>query len=503
MIPSSELCRFNWKFAKPTMNDSAKLREILEQSPAGVSIITRDRFDRLFINSRMIELLGIEGREDTPGIETFVHAEDYNQVMRLLAEGVVINDAEYERRRVDDGRIWWSLMHARPTEFEGRQAGIVWLYDISKRKVAETKLQQLTSIQSDWLWEIDQNLDIVSFSENFYAMSGYAPSQIEGVGMKEWGRMSNASPATYDKFLETLEARQPVRNIEFERLDDSGSKWVRINAAPIRDGDAFKGYYGSTTDITELRKTQERLTETERAAALGGMVAGVAHEINTPLGVSVTALSIMAKDGEETNQAFENGKLAKSDLVNFFKGFQENIGILDGNLQRAANLVRNFKQVAVDQTSDQPRRINLYDYVEQIIASLSPRFKSTSHQIMHEGERNAETDTYPGAIAQIITNLLENSLNHAYEDNDAGILKIAIEKTAHEIRLIYSDDGKGMAPDVVKRIFEPFFTTARGQGGSGLGMHIVHNLVVQRLMGTIDCHSQPGKGMTVEITFPA
>jgi PAS domain S-box-containing protein len=483
--------------------ESFRLREILEQSPVGVSIIKRDRFERLFINSRMIELLGIAGREHTPGIDTFVREADYHWVMEQLAAGAVVDAAEFERRRVDDGRIWWSSMHARPTVFEGREAGIIWLYDISTIKRLEQKFRLLATTQSDWIWELDKNLRVIAFSDNFYEQTGFTPSQIEGLGMEEWGRMSRATPESYARFLHCVTTRQPVRDLVFEREDSHGRKWVRLNATPVWEGETFMGYLGSTTDITELRQAQNRLVETERAAALGGLVAGVAHEINTPLGVNVTAVSVLERDVSILRKAYADGTMTRESLERFLNSCGEATKILGENLRRAAGLVRNFKQVAVDQTSDQPRMVNLRDYVEQVIKTLSPRISKSRHKVVVAGDADIEIESFPGAIAQIVTNLIENALIHGFRDRNApGTIEIRIDRSGGTIHLSCRDDGVGMTPEIANRAFEPFFTTSRGQGGSGLGLSIVRNLVAQRLGGTIDCRTAPGRGTTIEIAIP-
>jgi PAS domain S-box-containing protein len=484
------------------MDEESGLRELLAQSPHGVSIITRDHFERLFINTRMIELLGIKGQEDTPGIDTFVNPAEFEHMMRQFAAGKTIDGTEHARRRIDNGEIWWSLVHGRPTEFEGREAGIMWVTDITPRKMTEFKLERLTSAQSDWLWEIDEKLNIVSFSENFYERSGFKKDQICGMNMRAFGELQRVNPETFARLMDDLEARKPISNVEFERWDGAENQWIRLNAAPVWEDNVFSGYYGSTTDITELRKTQNRLVNTERAVALGGMVAGVAHEINTPLGVAVTALSVLESEFSRIKSKYEEGKFSRSAFESFLETGGEGFSMLRENLRRAAELVQNFKQVAVDQSSDAPRRINLKNYIESVISNLSPRLKPTRHAVIVEGDDDIDIDTYPGAIAQIITNFLENSILHAYDDGQVGAIKIAITQRADDIRVVYADDGKGMPPEIVRRVFEPFFTTARGQGGSGLGMHIIQNLVTQRLNGSIDCTSTVGHGIKVEIVMP-
>jgi PAS domain S-box-containing protein len=390
--------------------------------------------------------------------------------------------------------------------FEGRKAAIIWLYDITKRVVVENRLERLMSAQSDWLWEIDENLRIVNFTENFHKRTGYTQKQIHGLPMEAFGKLVGADPKAFRSFLGDLKAHRPIRNVELERLDGD-QHWVRLNAAPVWEGGVFTGYLGSTTDITELRRTQNRLVETERAAALGGMVAGVAHEINTPLGVSVTALSVLASEVEKIKSNFDEGKLSRNAFQEYLETGEEGFRMLRENLQRTSELVKNFKQVAVDQSSDAKREINLKHYIEQVVSNLEPRFKMLLHTVEVTGDEDIVVETYPGAIAQIVTNLIENSIVHAFDDDEAGKMKFFLAAkldnvSSEEAQLVYTDNGRGMEPEVARRVFEPFFTTARGKGGSGLGMHIIQNLVTQQLNGLIDCNSRAGNGITVEISLP-
>ena len=481
------------------MDEERKLREILMDSPVGISIVARDPWERLFVNARMLELLGPSTHK---GPKSFVHPEEFEIMMRPIREGKVVDSAIYERRRVEDGRIWWSIMHARPIVFEGRDAEVIWLHDITKRKQVEIKLKQLMSAQSDWLWEIDENLRVVEFSDNFHKISGFTVAQIKGLSMREFGDLTRADPNIFGAFLADLDARRPVKNLEMCRGNGSDEQWVRLNAAPVWEGETFKGYFGSTKNITDLRKAQNRLVITERAVALGGMVAGVAHEINTPLGIAVTALSVLEAEFNAIKLKYEAGEFTRNALEAYFETCEEGIGMLSGNLRRAAELVQNFKQVAVDQSSDAPRKINLYSYIQQVVFNLAPKWKSAGHEVSIEGDQNIVTETYPGAIGQIITNLVENSLVHGFDEGAAGHLKISVTVKVEEIQIDYADNGKGMGTEIVQKIFEPFFTTARGRGGSGLGMHIIQNLVMHRLNGSIDCTSQIGQGMSVKIKFP-
>jgi NO-binding membrane sensor protein with MHYT domain/nitrogen-specific signal transduction histidine kinase len=255
--------------------------------------------------------------------------------------------------------------------------------------------------------------------------------------------------------------------------------------------------------LIELQRMQKTLVETEKMASLGGLVAGVAHEINTPIGVSVTASSHLNDEVCKLTTLVSSGELKKQTLLNFLVTAQETTRIISANLARSADLVLGFKQVAVDQSNEERRTFKLLPYIEEVLTSLQPKLRVTPHAVVVEGERDIELNSYPGAVAQIITNLIMNSLIHAYDDDDSpGKITITVGHRDDNVHLRYSDDGKGVTPDVQQKIFDPFFTTRRGDGGSGLGMHILYNLITQKLSGTVTCESTPGQGVTFDITIP-
>jgi signal transduction histidine kinase len=188
-------------------------------------------------------------------------------------------------------------------------------------------------------------------------------------------------------------------------------------------------------------------------------------------------------------------------MEQYLQTIGDSIAIIRTNLQRASDLVRSFKQVSVDQSSEARRTFQIKSYLEEVLLSLHPRLKKTRHQVVIDCPETLEITSFPGAISQIVTNLLMNSLIHAYGPDDEGTIRIAVSRSGDKLTLRYSDDGKGMEPDVVSKMFDPFFTTNRGGGGTGLGMHIVYNLATQTLGGTIQCDSEPGVGTTVTIDF--
>lgn len=260
---------------------------------------------------------------------------------------------------------------------------------------------------------------------------------------------------------------------------------------------------GRTLD--RLRATQRDLIQAEKMAALGGLVAGVAHEINTPLGVAVTAATAFAQDTDRFAHAWREGSLTRTDLADYVASATEAMGFVTGNITRAADLVQSFKQVAVDQTTDQIRRFDLGIYVGEVLRSLQPQLRRLPHRLVCVLAPGMTVDSAPGAIAQIITNLMMNVLTHAFPAGTAGTIRVTLSPSAATpdwAELSVADDGGGIEAATLPRIFDPFFTTRREAGGTGLGLHLVYNLVTQRLGGRIDVESRPGAGARFTIAFP-
>jgi len=255
--------------------------------------------------------------------------------------------------------------------------------------------------------------------------------------------------------------------------------------------------------LENLRETQLQLVQSAKMASLGSLVAGVAHEINTPIGVGVTAITHLQEITKEFIQLYEVGELKRQDLKNYLVDCDEAIKIIFSNLERASHLIRSFKQVSVDQSNEVGRVFHVKKYLDEILLSLQPKLKRTQHIVTIQCDEELKMDSYPGAFAQIITNLVVNSLVHAYDMEAAGEIKIVVVKNDdNKICLTYSDNGKGMEPAVVEKIFNPFFTTKRGRGGTGLGLSILYNIITQQFGGTIECSSTVGKGTTFIIQFP-
>lgn len=256
--------------------------------------------------------------------------------------------------------------------------------------------------------------------------------------------------------------------------------------------------------LDELRRTQSRLVQVEKLASLGSLVAGVAHEVNTPVGIVLGTATHFSAITRTMADLVKRGSLRRSELDDYLGQAEEAARLMTLNATRAAELIHGFKQVSVDQTSGECRVFVLHAYLDEILTSLGPRLKSFPVAVDVRIPEAIECNTNPGALSQIITNLVVNSLVHGFEGGRKGRIEIAatLDASTDIVRLVYSDDGKGIDGSDVPKVFDPFFTTRRGSGGSGLGLHITHNLVVGALGGWIELASAPGMGVRFEIRFP-
>jgi len=255
-----------------------------------------------------------------------------------------------------------------------------------------------------------------------------------------------------------------------------------------------------------LQQTQENLIQAEKMAALGGLVAGIAHEINTPVGITLSSATFLQAETQKVFGLYQEGELDNDGLNHYFETAQQSAQLMSINCQRAAALIQSFKQVAVDQTSDEQREFDLNAYLAEVILSLRPAIKKLNVAVHLNCPENLIIQGYPGAISQIVTNFVMNSLAHAYDaqQTQQGIIMITVHKrTNGEIELIYNDDGKGISKEIQSKVFDPFFTTKRSNGGSGLGLHLVYNLIHQTLKGTLQMSSTENLGTTFTLVFPS
>lgn len=279
--------------------------------------------------------------------------------------------------------------------------------------------------------------------------------------------------------------------------------FLDVTEERAREREVMAARHAAEKALRDLQDTQKSLIQAEKMASLGQLVAGVAHEINTPVGITLTASSFLSERTREIHRAFHDSGLKRSQLEQFLDQSVETTDLMMTNIQRAADLIHSFKQVAVDQTSGERRQFRLDAYVNEVIRSFGPMLRKTAHRIDVECPEDLDMDSFPGALSQVLTNLVTNSLLHAYGPDDAGVLSITARPLSGDrIELVYTDDGRGIPDDIQAKIFDPFFTTRRGSGGSGLGLNIVYNLVTNVLDGTLSLSSAPGRGTTFTLHLP-
>ena len=254
--------------------------------------------------------------------------------------------------------------------------------------------------------------------------------------------------------------------------------------------------------LDDLREAQQSLIAAEKLAALGGLVAGVAHEVNNPIGISLTVASSFARRCEEFAKEVDAGPLRRSRLGEFLEGGRDAANQLVANLQRAGELVQSFKQVAVDRSHADRRPFNLRESTDQIVASLRPVLKKSQITLTVDVPAGIIMDSYPGSYGQVLTNLFLNSVVHAFPDGRAGSVIVEARQVRDDVDIFVSDDGVGMSEEIQRRAFDPFFTTRRNEGGTGLGLHIIFNLVTQQLGGRLAFESRLGWGTRFRITLP-
>ena len=379
-------------------------------------------------------------------------------------------------------------------------------------RASELELQQLLELAPDGIIVIDRWGTITKFNNAAEKMFGWPKAEAIGTNIKYM--MPEPVQSNHDQILATYH-RTRVRHLigktpEVEGLHRSGQHVpISITVSEIKLG-TEPYYIGIVRDMSErkaneaaLAAARQSLLEAEKMASLGGIVAGVAHEINTPVGVGVTAVSHLRDELDEFTDRYKSGAMTRTDLDQLLSTSSGAVRIIEDNLVRASELVRSFKEIAVDRTGDDVREIVLRDYIGQVLSSLKPSLKNRAIAIsVSVTPPDLRITLQPGGISQIITNLVMNSLVHGFGPADKGELRFTVTTKGSRLNLQYQDNGSGMTDEVQTHIFDPFFTTMRGRGGSGLGMHIVYNLITQKYGGTITCDSAVGKGVTFNISLP-
>lgn len=377
--------------------------------------------------------------------------------------------------------------------------------------------------QRELLEAIPTPLAVTRLSDRTMLHVNQPASALLGLDADEDTVLDHLMPVDRERLFEQLGLHGAVNEFEAELVGPGGAHlWALMSARlliyqgercllmtiiPISERKRMEQELRGAKDKAEgafadLKHAQQNLIQAEKLASLGGLVAGIAHEINTPVGIGLTGASTLASESSKLRTLYEKQEMTEDDFLDYIATAVETSALLMSNMNRAAELIQSFKQVAVDQTSAERRRFDLKSYIEEILNSLTPTIKKRRHAVEVDCPDGIAMDSYPGVLSQVLTNLVMNALIHAYEDHEAGTLTIKVKDRGDSVQLAFKDDGKGIPANHLSRIFDPFFTTRRSRGGSGLGLHIVYNVVTSSLNGQVDVTSEVGLGTTFTLTFP-
>jgi signal transduction histidine kinase len=360
----------------------------------------------------------------------------------------------------------------------------------------DRQLEQFAALLGAFVWESDAQARLVAFAGPLPPCFEDCEAPEAGVEVAAFLRAAGAASAdvasAFAQRGDRIDAILPLGEARGK------SRAVRMVAAPIAAPGGTGGYRGVFSEHAGSLQVEAA----RELTAIGQLVAGVAHEINTPVGNALTAATALADRTEAFLATLEGGKILKSTLVGYSALALDASRLILANLERTAELVRGFKQVAVDQASAERRRFALALYLQEILVSITPAIRKAGQTVEIDCPPDIEIDGWPGGLSQVVINLVLNALVHAFEPGDPGTVTIRCRADDGHATLDVRDDGKGIAPDLLGRIFEPFFTTKRGEGGSGLGLHIVHSIVTGSLGGTIAVRSEVGRGTRFTVAFP-
>ncbi|OGS67621.1 MAG: hypothetical protein A2522_07430 [Gallionellales bacterium RIFOXYD12_FULL_53_10] len=443
-----------------------------------------------------------------------------------------IEDEGWRLRR-DGSRF---LAHVMITPLYGDQGELLGFskisHDITERKNAEEALRQLserlslaTRAGGVGIWDYDVVHNTLSWDDQMFVLYGVSREQFSGAYEAWRSGLFPDDAARGDLEIQMALSGEKDFNTEFRVLKPDGTiRHIRAMGNVQRDGQGQpQRMVGTNWDITEQvqsrtalldakqkaeealmlqRRLQDELVQSEKLAALGELVAGVAHEINTPVGITLSAATHLSSETKKTDALYQAGELTEEGLAEYFSTAQQASQLITINSRRAADLIHSFKQIAVDQAGGEMRNFDLADYLNEILLSVGPKLRKRNVAVKTDCPAGILLHGLPGVLAQVLTNLIMNSLLHGYNEDQHGQIEIAVHDTGDHIELVYHDDGKGIPLEFHHKIFDPFFTTARGKGGSGMGLHIVYNIVTQMLHGSIEMQSSPGKGCTFILHFP-
>lgn len=499
------------------------LRLTLENMGQGIVLLDRD-LRYIAWNGLALDILGVpeEVMRGRPRLQDVVRHQIACRLVEMPTGSPDFGDdleakAAYLMERI--GRPEREFVYARP-QGDGRfievrvvplpDGGQVRTFtDITGRVIADEAVRQSREILTGVIDAIPALIDVkdrdgtVRLTNRFYRET-YGPAEAPPPG----------PPADRAAALDRLvvESGQGVPFHEDRAPDRDGSlrDWLTTKM-PLTDEDGEVTHIVTVAlDITarkraeaELRDAQASLIQAEKLASLAQLVAGVAHEVNTPIGVTLTAISHLGEEVGRIRTLFEENRIRRSDFQEFLDVAWESTRMIMSNVERATGLIQSFKQVASDQASGERRPFDLAAYVDEVLLSLRPRLRRTRVTVGVDIPAGLIVDGYPGAFAQVLSNLIINALVHAYDEGETGrILLSAREQPVGWIEMHYTDDGKGIPADIRPRIFEPFFTTKRGLGASGLGLSICANIMTGTMRGSIALEDGEGTGTRFVLRFP-
>ena len=463
----------------------------------------------------------------------YVHPAARAEYQLLMQRDGMVREFEYQVRARDDAVLWLSDSATAVRNEAGevvRYEGTV--RDITDQKRAEDAvaegrrlLQQVIDTVPAMINVKDRQLRYVLMNRYMAGIFGVEPA--DAIGRTTTDLMSRyGARKTDENDKRVLASGKGLGFYEEEYLDSSGNlrQWL-VNKLPLLDADGEieqivtvaldigerkrgeqemrKAKDAAEAALRNLRETQNSLIEAEKLAALGRLVAGVAHEVNNPVGISLTVASSLERKTALFAAEVARGEIRRSRLNEFLETSRDASSQLVANLNRAAELITSFKQVAADRNYSDQRIFDLGDLTEQVVMSLRPGLRKHHLTLTVDCQPNLIMNSYPGPYGQVLTNLFLNSVAHAFPDGKPGTINIQVRESGKDnVEVIFSDNGCGMSLDVRRRAFDPFFTTRRDQGGTGLGLHIVYSIVTNRLGGRLDLDSEPGGGTRIQLILP-
>jgi PAS domain S-box-containing protein len=513
-------------------------RKLFEGSVDGI-YVTTPAGALVNANPALARMMGYDRPEDLiSSITDIAHAIYVEPEVRTVYQSMmqrdgIVREFEYQVRRRDGNILWLSDSATAVRDDTGeivRYEGTV--RDITDQKRAEEAiaegrrlLQQVIDTVPAVINVKNKQLRYVLMNRYMAGIFGIEPA--DALGRTTSDLMSRyGAHKTDENDKRVLATKRSLGFYEEEYMDVSGNQrqWL-VNKMPLLDADGDierivtvaldigerkrgelemrKSKDAAEAALRNLRETQNSLIEAEKLAALGRLVAGVAHEVNNPVGISLTVASSLERKTATFASEVERGDLRRSRLNDFLQTSRDASSQLVANLNRAAELIQSFKQVAADRNYSDQRTFDLGDLTEQVVMSLRPGLRKHHLTLNVNCQPNLAMNSYPGPYGQVLTNLFLNSVAHAFPDGTPGTVNIQVQEHGKDnVEVVFSDNGCGMSLDVRRRAFDPFFTTRRDQGGTGLGLHIVYSIVTTRLGGRLDLDSEPGRGTRIRMILP-